>query len=101
MDEHEGIWQQIRCDESDALLNGPGKGWAPISGRSDIGGQFGSPRVETIWGDRDTELPRLKTIRHPESGRIWQDRLPCEHFRWAPDDTVAEPVAPSIETSGR
>ena len=77
-------WVQISCVDRDLayrdVINDDEYG--VISGRSDMGGQYGDPRVETIWGYGDA--PHLKDVRHPRyewDSRIG-DRLPCEHYQW-------------------
>lgn len=75
-------WTPIDCQQRDTILTDIDL--APISGRSDMSGEFGDPRVETIWGHRDTDTPTLKDIRHPRYEWDSQagDRLPCEHYEW-------------------
>lgn len=85
--DHALTWQRISCKRRDDiyyLQTGQTQELCVISGRSDMTGQFGDPRVETIWGDPMTDRAVLKDVRHPryewdsQSG----DREPCEHYEF-------------------
>ncbi|MDF3280456.1 hypothetical protein [Gordonia sp. N1V] len=82
-------WHPITCTEREELIdkvgrshNGPAAPYAPISGRSDLGGEYGDPCILTIWGRKETEAPLLKDIRYPAPDFDGPDSRPCEHFRW-------------------
>ncbi|MFB7853771.1 hypothetical protein [Rhodococcus qingshengii] len=76
-------WAPIGCARRDEVYASIENRF-PLAGRSDIVGEFGGPRIETIWGDKETEREILKDVRHPryewdsQSG----DREPCEHYEW-------------------
>lgn len=86
-------WRKITCEEREALVKERGyihdtkaprpDGLTVLAGRSDLFGEFGSPKVFTEWGTAD-ETPVLRDIRHPaidnEPGKTLPDRLPCEHY---------------------
>jgi hypothetical protein len=78
-------WQQITCEERDALVdelgrsyNGfsKGSGVGVLSSLTDVSGTYGEPYVLTEWGYTDTDVLVLKDERWPESDR------PCVHSRW-------------------
>ena len=78
-------WTEISCADRDAAYaeDIADRIMGVISGRSDMSGEYGDPRVETIWGLGDS--PILKDVRHPRyewDGQIG-DRLPCEHYEWS------------------
>ena len=77
-------WVKISCSERDHRYGADiSYGiMGVISGRSDMSGEYGDPRIETIWGVVDK--PTLKDIRHPRYDWDSQigDRLPCEHYEW-------------------
>jgi hypothetical protein len=76
-------WTRIDCARSDEIYESIENRF-PLAGRSDMGGEFGEPRIETIWGDRETEQEVLKNVRHPRYEWDSQagDREPCEHYEW-------------------
>jgi hypothetical protein len=77
-------WEPISCVDRDLTFKDVMEydGFGVISGRSDMSGEFGDPRVETIWGIDDTQ--HLKDVRHPRYEWDSQigDRRPCEHYEW-------------------
>lgn len=77
-------WTEISCVDRDVAYKAvmEDEGFCVIAGRSDMCGEYGAPRIETIWGVDDS--PLLKDIRHPryEWDSQTGDRLPCEHYEW-------------------
>lgn len=78
--------RRLTCKERDDVLIDPGTGRpyerATVeSGRADMTGKFGEPRIETLWSI-DGSL--IRDIRHP-SPDGGTDRAPCEHY----DETEA------------
>lgn len=75
-------WTPIGCARSDEIKATEDL-WV-VASRSDIGGEFGEPRIDTVWGDRKTEQEVLKDVRHPryEWDSQQGDREPCEHYEW-------------------
>lgn len=55
------------------------------SSLTDLSGEFGAPRIETVWCRDDAQdEPLLKGVRHPGwsedvTVRV-PDRAPCEHY---------------------
>lgn len=77
---------QLTCEERDALLLDPGTGrvseaWSVESSLTDPSGEFGAPRIETVWTDGER---RVRDRRHP-SPDGGADVEPCEHFLLEPE----------------
>lgn len=73
-------WNRITCAESEEHLQLMGDAKFVYSSLTDIDGEYGEPRIETIWGRRETpDEPILKNVRHPDpdGGR---DVASCEHW---------------------
>lgn len=75
--------KRLDCGTRDALLLDPSTGrvadhWSVYSSLTDLGGEFGDPRIETTWG---CGLVRIKDVRHPAVGG-GPDVAPCEHYEW-------------------
>jgi hypothetical protein len=84
-------WQQITCDEREALVDRLGRSYNGFSDESGIGvlsaftdmdgwrSGTGRAYVLTEWGYRATETPVLRDERWPNSDRT------CEHYQWEGD----------------
>ncbi|QDP65454.1 MAG: hypothetical protein Tp182DCM212571_72 [Prokaryotic dsDNA virus sp.] len=79
-------WTKISCAEYEEHLSIMGDDKRVYSGFTDLTGQFGEPRIETIWCRKETpDEPLLKSVRHPA---YWDDsdvtpkpdRYSCEHY---------------------
>lgn len=77
-------WDKVACAERDKMFTALSGSLCVIAGRSDMSGEYGDPRIETIWGDNETEGEVLKDVRHPRYEWDSQegDRKPCEHYQW-------------------
>lgn len=73
--------KKITCAERDTIMHATGRydGWEVHSGLTDLDGEFGQPRVETVWGKGNQ---RVRDVRHPDAGG-GDDVRPCEHYQWA------------------
>lgn len=90
-------WHQITCREREQLVdelgrsyNGLADPYGVISSRTDIGGQFGDPVIDTTWGHKETGEPVLRDVRWPappcsNPGVVLADVRPCEHYRHEAD----------------
>jgi len=72
---------QLTCEQRDALLVDQRTGrvsgeWSVESSLTDPSGEFGAPRIETVWTDGER---RVRDRRHP-SPNGGPDLEPCEHF---------------------
>jgi len=89
-------WVQITCEAREALVEqadreygwwsqpgGVRSGICVLSALTDLDGRFGDPLIITEWGVRETEVPILKDVRHPQRGGSGPDARPCEHYRWS------------------
>ncbi|MFJ7620028.1 hypothetical protein ACIQYZ_14630 [Rhodococcus erythropolis] len=76
-------WARIDCARRDEVYTSIENRF-PLAGRSDMGAEFGDPRIETIWGNKESEQEVLKDVRHPRYEWDSQagDRKPCEHYEW-------------------
>lgn len=78
--------RRLTCEGRDEILIDPGMGRpherAEVeSGLTDLSGEFGEPRMETLWSI-DGHL--IRDVRHPDPDG-GADRAPCEHY----DETEA------------
>lgn len=74
--------RRLTCEERDQVLIDPETGRvherATVeSGLTDLSGEFGEPRIETLWGI-DARL--IRDVRHPRYGGEGPDRKQCEHY---------------------
>lgn len=73
-------WTRITCAESEEHLQLMGEQKFVYSSLTDISGEFGEPRIETVWGRRATpDEPILKNVRHPDPDG-GPDVARCEHW---------------------
>lgn len=75
--------KRLTCAERDAILLDPNTGrvaekWGIEASLTDLGGEFGDPRIETVWG---YEQLRIRDVRHPAVGG-GPDVASCEHYEW-------------------
>ena len=69
-------WVAIPCRTADVIRSHPAI--KPLSGRSDLGGEYGPPEVYTEWGfEDDTAVMREHRYPDPDGG---SDRKPCTHY---------------------
>lgn len=76
---------KLTCEQRDQLLGGASfnKEYSVWSGWTDLTGELGEPRVETLWGPKHTDNAHpalgIRDIRHPGlEGAL--DLVPCEHW---------------------
>jgi hypothetical protein len=75
--------RKLSCEERNAILLDPAtglvaEGWKVHSSLTDADGEYGEPRIETLWGRGDV---RVRDVRHPKLGSYTPpDERPCEHF---------------------
>ncbi len=71
-------YRQITCRVMEAFIEQGGM--RALGGRSDLDGEYGPPKVETIWGWYDHEA--IRSTRHPRylGDQECGDRKPCEHY---------------------
>ena len=73
-------WKKISCNEYEQQLSD--SELSVISGYSDMVGEFGEPRIVSIWGNG--ELQVIKGVRWPNAYG-GEDNKPCEHYEWVED----------------
>lgn len=72
-------WVEVACHVADAIrVSGHMR---PIESLTDMSGQFGEPKVYTMWGfDRgERDEPVLREWRYPGPDGGRPDARPCKH----------------------
>ena len=81
------ILSKLTCIQRDSIL-GHGKGsnemFKPWASLTDLSGEFGDPRIETVWApdcayDKFVVIG-VQDILHPSRGEGHKDVKPCEHW---------------------
>lgn len=71
--------RKLTCTERDEILK-PDlfyEGWEVESSLTDPSGEFGEPKVMTVWKDGTR---RIKDIRFPQVDYSYPDVKRCEHY---------------------
>ena len=87
---------KVTCEQSELIMGTffehGREHWSIWSALTDLYGEFGEPRVYSLWGPRRDTLIGigLENIRHPSGRDDTPDVKPCEHYvvflDWRDDD---------------
>lgn len=73
---------EITCQEFDEFLMERNGVWEHHYSLSDLGGEYGKPRVETVWikGNRKLRSVRFPNLDPMDTFNPFNDAEPCEHY---------------------